>query len=116
MVVWVAITAISVLFMLMMQPDAILAALFVVSMAGIGVAGTHVVWDNIVKLRRFNVAAQPRHRDDDDDRRRTAVAQGKAKRERTDHGRLDRLIETLDDDEIIELESLLMSRGADEPD
>ena len=70
-VVWVAITAISVMFLLMMRPDAVLAALFVASMAGIGVAGTHVVWDNIVKLRRINMEGELQRRDDETRRGRT---------------------------------------------
>jgi hypothetical protein len=62
-VMWVGMSAMSVLFMLLMRPDALGAAIFLLIMAGIGVGGSAVIWDNIVKLRKIALDAARRSAD-----------------------------------------------------
>jgi hypothetical protein len=100
MVIWVALTVISVLFMTMHGTDALGSAIFIILMTGMGIGGTAVVWENIAKFR---------HQEPQPTQRR---ASRKDKR-RTSSERIERLIEVLDDDEIIELETLLLAREDD---
>ncbi len=105
-VMWVGVTAMSVLFMILMHPDALGAAIFLVMMAGVGIGGSAVIWDNIVKLRRIALEAERRSSD--------YPAPATAKAKRNARRNLDRLLEHLDEDEIVELETLLMSREGEE--
>ncbi len=105
-VMWVGMSAMSVLFMLLMRPDALGAAIFLLIMAAIGVGGSAVIWDNIVKLRKIALDAARRSVD--------STPPAAAKSKRNARRNLDRLLEHLDEDEIIELETLLMSREGEE--
>ncbi|GAB4569136.1 MAG: hypothetical protein Kow0077_01160 [Anaerolineae bacterium] len=97
-VIWVAVGAISVIFMGMEGVSALGAAIFIVIMAGIAVGGTAVVWGT--------EADRPVERSE----RAAARARRARKSKRIDPERLERLMEVLDEDELIELESLLMAQ------
>lgn len=106
-VMWVAITIIAVAFMIASGPDALGAAIFVFLMASIGVGGMAVLWEAMKDITKAEVKA---HRKEQGS---TAARAGKAKRDRL--SRLERLAERLDDDDLIELETLLMAQAAPSP-
>ena len=101
MVMWVALTIISALFMSMSGSDALGSAIFIIILAGIGIGGTAVVWENTAKMRGGEPSEVQRSRARKDKRR-------------TSSARIERLVEALDEDEIIELETLLLARDDDE--
>lgn len=96
-VMWASLAVISIIFMRLPDTTALGAAVFIIMMAGIGVGGMAAVWDS----GREKSASSARQE-------QPAGAGHKVKR--MDPERLARLMETLDEDQIIELESLLMSR------
>ncbi len=100
MVVWVAVTILSTVFMIAAEPDALGAAIFVVLMAAIGVGATVAGWEAVGQIQRGAGAESRRE-------------SGKAKRRQS--SRVARLIDDLNADEIVELETLLLAREQDYP-
>jgi len=96
LVIWVAMTVISIVFMTLDDVTALGAAAFVIIMAGTAVGGTIALWTS-----RAESAPQP------------AQAHDARKIKRGDPERIARLIEHLDSDQMVELESLLMARRDD---
>lgn len=94
---WVAVIVVSAIFMAMDDVSALGAALFVITMAGIAVGGTAIMWGAVSDPTPTTQVIQ------DADRQRR-------KNKRLDPERLARLMETLDDDQMIELESLLLAQ------
>jgi hypothetical protein len=97
-IMWSAVALISIIFMRLADVTAAGAAVFVIIMAGIAIGGTAVVWGSTVATPV--TASQAR----------TDSARGTRKSKRLDPERLARLMETLDEDQIIELETLLMAQ------
>lgn len=97
-VMWVVIAAISIVFLIAAQADALGAAIFVIIMTGIGGGGMAVVWDAAKDITKAEIQAEAAYR---------SLASQKTKRETS---RLARLVNDLDDDELVELETLLMAR------
>lgn len=99
-IMWIAVIVVSAIFMGMDDVSSLGAALFVITMAGIGIGGTAIMWSGISE-------SAPAARSD-----REASRQHR-KSKRLDPDRMARLMETLDDDQIIELETLLMAQRQD---
>lgn len=95
MVMWVALTIISTLFMVMTDATAIGVAVFIIIMAGIGVGGTGVVWTGDAG-NTAQYASPPQ-----------TESSSQRKSKRPDRRRLKNLMDELDDDQIVELEYLL---------
>jgi hypothetical protein len=100
-VVWVAVTSLAVVFMIFTKPEALGAAIFVFLMAAMGVGGTVAIWEAVGKT----------HSQPEKEPARTELR--KAKRGSDAQGRIERLVESLDEDEIVELETLLLAREDD---
>jgi flagellar biosynthesis component FlhA len=100
MVVWVAIAVISVAFLLIAETSSLGAAIFIILMAGMGIGGMAVVWDS----PESRASAPPTARSE---QRRSR------KKKHAEQESMARLLETLDEDQIIELETLLMAQQDD---
>lgn len=96
---WIAIIVISAIFMAMDDVSALGAAFFVITMAGIAVGGTAIVWGS---MPADSVPASIE-----------SGSRSRRKSKRLDPDRLARLMESLDEDQVIELESLLMAQRED---
>lgn len=96
MVIWVAMTVISIIFMTLHDVTALGAAAFVIIMAGVAIGGTIAIWTG---------EAEPA--------RQPGVMRDPRKAKHGDPERIARLIEQLDGDEMVELETLLMARRGD---
>lgn len=99
-IMWVAVIVVSAIFMAMDDVSSLGAALFVITMAGIAVGGTAVMWGAVASAPPVPPTTAERNHQ-----------QRKAKR--LDPERLARLMESLDEDQIIELETLLMAQRED---
>ncbi len=93
---WIAVIVVSAIFMAMEGVTPLGAAIFVIMLAGIAVGGTAAVWDSLKAAPSAPEVA-------------TAGGQ-RRKAKRFDPERLARLMDTLDEDQIIELESLLLAQ------
>ncbi len=93
LVIWVAMTVVSIIFMTLDDVTALGAAAFVIIMAGVAVGGTVAIWTGEAESGV-----------------RPAATHEPRKNKRGDPERIARLIEQLDSDEMVELESLLMAR------
>ncbi len=102
MVTWTAVTVLSVLFMNFGQPTAAGAAIFIIIMGGIGVGGTISIWEAVGKLAAQEAKALRTHEKET------------RKVKRSERDRVARLVERLDEDDLVELETLLLARD-DEP-
>ncbi|MFC1959577.1 hypothetical protein ACFLYO_02595 [Chloroflexota bacterium] len=92
-VMWVALTMISLVFMMEMTTNALGAGVFVIIMAGMAIGGTAVIWDNVGRQPAVQASSSKQRR--------------KAKREQ--RARAAQLVEDLDADQLIELETLLLA-------
>ncbi|NPV66291.1 MAG: hypothetical protein HPY64_04010 [Anaerolineae bacterium] len=97
MVIWVAMTVISIIFMTLEDVTALGAAAFVIIMAGVAIGGTIAIWTGETESAR-----QP-----------GGMRGDTRKTKRGDPERIARLIEQLDGDQMVELETLLMARRDD---
>lgn len=103
---WIVIALISIVFMRLEGVTAAGAAIFVIVMAGIAIGGTAMMWSTLAGVpAAANLPA-------------AEVSRRTTKTKRLDPERLARLMETLDEDQIIELETLLLAQredGLDDP-
>ncbi len=95
-VIWVALTAVSIIFMTLGDVTAPGAAVFIVIMMGLGIGATIPIWGFATSADRASAPEE-----------RTASRTDSYKFKRGSRERLARLLEQMDDDDIVELESLL---------
>lgn len=94
-VIWAAVMAMLLLYFAFVMLDTFFTSVVVVSLAGLGLGGTYLVLDHVREMAKHAARAQQQE-------------QEKAKHRENE--RLERLLETLGDDEIVELETLLLTR------
>jgi hypothetical protein len=101
MVMWVALTVISIIFMFLDDVSSAGAAMFIIIMAGMALGGTIAIWET---------TSQGQESTQDDSGASRAAASSQRKSKRAVSPDLARLVDQLDQDQIIELETLLLSR------